>query len=164
MDWRSRLGTKLVSLQEAVSHVASGATVAVAPFTTTPVTLCEALASRGRAGGVSDVRIEHLASLFCWTDPGLRGVFRLVDNYATPPNREACHAGEVDYLPIGLWRSHTVPDGLTRDPDVFFVPVSPPDERGFCSFGSGVWLSPTLVVGAKLVVAEVQEDFIRTGG
>ena len=164
MDWRSRLGSKLVSLEEAVSHVASGATVAVAPYTTTPVTLCEGLAARGRVGGLADVRIEHLASLFCWTALDLRGVFRLRDNYATPHNREACHAGEVDYLPIGLWRSHALPDGLTPDPDVFLVPVSPPDARGWCSFGSGVWMSPTVVAGARLVVAEVQEDFIRTGG
>jgi acyl-CoA hydrolase/class 3 adenylate cyclase len=164
MDWRSRLGGRLVSAEEAVSHVASGATVGVAPFTTTPVTLCEGLVARGRASGLSDVRIEHPASLFCWTEPDLRGVFRLRDNYATVHNREACHAGEVDYLPIGLWRSHAVPDGLTPDPDVFLVPVSPPDARGYCSYGTGVWFSPTVVQGAKLVLAEVQADFIRTGG
>ena len=116
MDWRSRLGSKLVPLEQAISHVASGSTVGVAPFTTTPLTLCEGLAARGRAGQLSDVRIEHLASLFCWTAPELRGVFRLLDNYATPPNRAACHAGEVDYLPIGLWRRHDLPDGVTRSP------------------------------------------------
>ena len=51
-----------------------------------------------------------------------------------------------------------------QDPDVFLVPVSPPDERGFCSFGPGVWMSPTTARAAKCVIAEVQEDFIRTGG
>jgi hypothetical protein len=40
MDWRCRLGPKLVAAEQAVSHVQSGATVAVAPYTTTPVTLC----------------------------------------------------------------------------------------------------------------------------
>lgn len=164
MDWRSGLGSKLVSLDEAVSHVASGMTVGVAPFTSTPTTLCEGLRRRGRADGLENVRVEHLAALFGWTDPDLRGVFRLLDNYATPPNREACAAGAMDYLPIGLWRSYEVPDGLTRDPDVFLVPVSPPDARGHCSFGPGVWMSPTLVAGARCVVAEVREDFIRTGG
>jgi 4-hydroxybutyrate CoA-transferase len=47
---------------------------------------------------------------------------------------------------------------------VFMVPVSPPDERGYCSFGPGVWLSGTLSRQAKLVIAEVQEGFIRTYG
>jgi len=164
MDWRARLGKKLVSLEEAVSHVTSGATVGVAPFTTTPTTLCQGLVERGRAAGLRDVRVEHLASLFCWTEPDLRGVFRLLDNYATPHNREACHAGDVDYLPIGLWRSHGLPAGVTPDPDVYMLPVSPPDDRGFCSLGTGVWMSPTLVRSARVVLAEVQEGFIRTGG
>ena len=164
MDWRSRLGSKLIPLERAVGQVASGATVSVAPFTTSPVTLCEGLKARGRRGELENVRVEHLASLVSWTEPELLDVFRLVDNYATPPNREACHAGDVDYLPVGLWRSHELPDGLTRDPDFFFVPVSPPDENGICSFGTGVWLSPGLVQNAKVVIAEVQEDFIRTGG
>ncbi len=164
MDWRARLGPKLVSLEEALAHVAPGATVGIAPFTTTPLTLCEGLAERARAGRVADLRVEHLAALFPWTDPELLGALRLLDNYATPPNRAACHQGAMDYLPIGLWRSHELPDGLTLDPDVFFVPVSPPDAAGFCSYGTGVWMSPTIVARAKCVVAEVQEDFIRTGG
>jgi acyl-CoA hydrolase len=164
MEWRARLGSKLVSVEKAVGHVRSGDTVGCAPYTTTPVTLCEALKARGRRGEFENVRVEHLASLVSWTDPDLRGVIRLLDNYATPPNREACHAGDMDYLPIGLWRGHELPAGLTKEVDFFFVPVSPPDEDGNCSFGSGVWMSPTMIAGAKTVVAEVQEDFIRTGG
>ena len=153
-----------MSVEAAISHVQSGAIVAVAPYTTTPFTLCNALAERGRSGALTDVRIEHLASLASWTDPDLVNAFRLRDNYATPVNRAACHAGVMDYLPIGLWRSHEPPAGITAEPDFFLVPVSPPDARGYCSFGSGVWLSPTMVRGAKTVIAEVQEDFIRTGG
>ncbi|MFP6622408.1 MAG: acetyl-CoA hydrolase/transferase C-terminal domain-containing protein [Myxococcota bacterium] len=164
MDWHARLGTKLVSVEEAVGHVRSGDSVGCSPYTTSPLTLCEGLKAHGRKGGLEGVRVEHLAALCSWTEPELRGVFRLLDNYATPPNREACHAGDSDYLPIGLWRSHELPDGLTKEPDFFFVPVSPPDENGNCSYGSGVWMSPTLVKGAKTVVAEIQEDFIRTGG
>ena len=47
---------------------------------------------------------------------------------------------------------------------MFLVPVSPPDRHGYCSFGPGVWLSGTLARNANLVIAEVHEDFIRTGG
>ncbi|MEE2672854.1 MAG: acetyl-CoA hydrolase/transferase C-terminal domain-containing protein [Myxococcota bacterium] len=164
MDWHARLGSKLVSVEEAVGHVRSGDSVGCSPYTTSPLTLCEGLKAHGRKGGLEGVRVEHLAALCSWTEPEFRGVFRLLDNYATPPNREACHSGDTDYLPIGLWRSHELPDGLTREPDFFFVPVSPPDENGNCSYGTGVWMSPTLVRGAKTVVAEIQEDFIRTGG
>jgi 4-hydroxybutyrate CoA-transferase len=164
MTWRDRCGAKLVSLETAIGHIKSGDVVAIAPFTTTPFTLCEGLKDRGRKGSIDHVRIEHLASLTSWTDLDLAGIFELRDNYATPPNRAACHTGDMDYLPIGLWRSHEPPAGLTAKPDVFLVPVSPPDANGYCSFGPGVWLSPTFVRNAKLVIAEIQEDFIRTFG
>ncbi len=164
MEWRERLGGRLVSLETAVSRVASGQIVAAAPFTCSPMTLSHGLIEYGRKGGLENVRIDHLASAVCWTEPDLEGVFRLRDNYATPANRAACHRGDSDYLPIGLFRAHELPDGLAQAPDVFLVPVSPPDANGICSFGPGVWMSPTTARAAKLVIAEVQEDFIRTGG
>ena len=164
MDWRATLGPKLVDVESAIGHVESGHTIAAAPFTSSPITLCQGLIERGKKGGLRDVAVHHLASAVCWTDPELEGVFRLRDNYATPANRSACHAGRSDYLPIGLFRSHELPDGVAQEPDVFLVPVSPPDARGYCSYGPGVWMSPTMVQRSKVVVAEVQEDFIRTGG
>jgi 4-hydroxybutyrate CoA-transferase len=164
MNWRERLGRKLVSLESAVGHVKSGQTVAASPFTCSPMTLCRGLAERGRRGGLENVRVDHLASAFPWTEPGLEGVFRLRDNYATLANRAACHSGATDYLPIGLYRAYELPQGIAQNPDIFLVPVSPPDERGFCSFGPGVWMSPTTARAARCVIAEVQEDFIRTGG
>jgi len=164
MNWRERLGRKLVSLESAVGHVESGQTVAASPFTCSPMTLCRGLADRGHRGGLENVRVDHLASAFPWTESGLEGVFRLRDNYATPANRAACHSGATDYLPIGLYRAYELPQGVAQNPDVFFVPVSPPNEGGFCSFGPGVWMSPTTARAARCVIAEVQEDFIRTGG
>jgi len=41
---------------------------------------------------------------------------------------------------------------------------SPPDSHGYCSFGPGVWMSKRLAQGANKVIAEVHENFIRTGG
>ncbi len=164
MNWKERLGRKLIDVETAVRHVESGQTITASPFTSSPLTLCRGLIERGRNGELENVQVHHLASAVCWTEPELRGVFRLRDNYATPANRAACHAGESDYLPIGLFRSHELPDGVAQEADVFLVPVSPPDMRGYCSFGPGVWMSPTMVRRAKLVIAEVQEDFIRTGG
>ena len=164
MNWRERLGTKLVSLESAVGRVESGQTVAAAPFTCSPMTLGRGLIERGLRGGLRDVRVDHLAAAIAWTEPGLEGVFRLRDNYATPANRAACHAGASDYLPIGHYRAYELPDGVAQAPDVFLVPVSPPDAMGFCSFGPGVWMSPVTARASKLVIAEVHEDFIRTGG
>lgn len=164
MSWQDRCGTKLVSLDQAVATIQSGDVVHVAPYSTTPMTLCNALRQRAVSDGLKGVRIDHPAAAVSWADPELGGAFALKDNYATPPNREACHAGEMHYLPVGIWKSWEIPPGFHPDPDVFLVPVSPPNERGFCSFGSGVWLSRTVARKAKRVIAEVHPEFIRTFG
>jgi len=101
MDWRARLGSKLVSLEQAVGLVRSGHTISVSPFTATPVTLCEGLKARTRAkGNLENVRVMHMAALVSWTEPEFRNVFKLIDNYATPANRAACNSGDSEYLPI----------------------------------------------------------------
>ncbi len=164
MSWRDRCGPKLVDVNRAIERVNSGDTIAVAPFTVTPFTLCNALIERGRRGEISNVRVDHLASLACWTSEDLKGAFELHDNYATPANRDACHAGRMEYLPVGLWKSYSLPPGVVEHPDAFLVSVSPPNEAGYCSFGPGVWMSRTMAANAKLVIAEVHPDFIRTHG
>ncbi len=164
MSWQDKCGDKLVSLEQAIGTIQSGDVVNVAPYSTTPMTLCNALKTRAAKGELTNVRIDHPAAAISWTDPEIRDVFALKDNYATPPNREACHSGDMGYLPIGIWKSWELPPGFHQQPDVFLVPVSPPNELGFCSFGSGVWMSRTAAQLAKRVIAEVHPEFIRTGG
>jgi 4-hydroxybutyrate CoA-transferase len=164
MNWKDRVGNKLVDAEQAVAEIGSGAVVNIAPYTSTPMTLCTALKAHALKAGLRNIRIDHLASPVSWTEPEFKGVFRLRDNYSTPPNRAACHAGDSDYLPVGLWRSYELPAGMYPEPDFFLVPLSPPDARGYCSFGPGVWMSPTAARKAKRVIAEIQSDFIRTGG
>lgn len=164
MNWRDRCREKLVSPQEAVTRIKSGDIVGVAPFTTTPHTLCNALIERGKRGELTDVVIDHPATLAPWCQPGLERAFTLRNLYTTPFDRAACHAGKMEYYPVSVWRSHMLPPGLLEQPDVYLVPVSPPDANGYCSFGPGVWMSGTLCQNAKLVIAEVQENFIRTYG
>jgi 4-hydroxybutyrate CoA-transferase len=162
MDWRSQVADKFTTAAEAVKVVKSGKQVGVAPFTCTPFTLCEALYERRNE--LEKVNVDHAAGLFAWVRPGDEKRFHVRDNYATPLNREMVHAGKIDYLPIGRWRADEIAPGYDRPLDVFMVPLSPPDRQGFCSFGPGVWLSKRLAQAAKTVVAEVHENFIRTGG
>jgi 4-hydroxybutyrate CoA-transferase len=162
MDWHSQVGGKLTTPAEAVQAIKSGDRVGVAPFTCTPFTLCGALHARG--GELENVRIDHPAGLFAWLRTGEENGFAVRDNYATPLNREMVHAGKVDYLPIGRWRADEIAPGFDRGLDAFLVPLSPPDRQGYCSFGPGVWMSKRLAQGAHTVIAEVHENFIRTGG
>jgi acyl-CoA hydrolase len=162
MDWRDQVSDKLMSAEEAVSVVKSGDMVGIAPFTCTPFTLCAALYAR--RGELEKVRIDHPAGLFTWVRPEDENGFSVRDNYATPMNREMVNSGRMDYLPIGRWREDELPAGINPEPDAFLAPLSPPDKHGYCSFGSGVWMSRRIALGAKTVIAEIHENFIRTGG
>ena len=155
---------KMTSTAKAMQSISSNQVVHVAPYSTTPITLCNALKAHILAGGADNLRIDHPAAAISWTEPEMQGRVRLKDNYATPGNRAACHENGMDYLPVGIWKSWEIPPGFDPNPDVFLVPVSPPDQHGYCSYGSGVWLSPTVSKRAKKVIAEVHPDFIRTGG
>ena len=162
MAWRQRLGKKLADPEDVAARVSSGDRVAVAPYTSTPATLCEALYARRKE--LRQVRIDHPAGLFAWVRSDEDSSFEVHDNYGTPMNRDMVNAGRVEYVPIARWRGDEVPAGFVAEPDAFLVAVSPPDRHGFCSFGPGVWFSRRLALAAKRVLAEVHEDFIRTGG
>ncbi|HIN06714.1 MAG TPA: hypothetical protein EYM65_10850 [Dehalococcoidia bacterium] len=162
MDWRQMVGDKLMSPQDAVKEVKSGDKVSVGFVNVTPFTLCQALYDRGSQ--LENVRIDHPAPLFPWIKPGEEGPFDLWDLYATVMDREMVNSGQVNYLPTARWRKGAIPDGFLQDPDVYMLPVSPPDRHGFCSFGPGVFFSPTYCKRSKTVIAEVHENFIRTGG
>ena len=162
MNWREMVSDKLMSPTDAVRAVKSGDTVAIAAINCTPYTLCQALYDK--RAELSNVRVDHPAPLFPWVQPGDEGPFALHDLYATPADRAAANAGKLEYHPVARWRSDLPPDGFMARPDVYMLPVSPPDQHGYCSFGPGVFFSPSFCRGAGTVIAEVHESFIRTGG
>ena len=162
MNWREMVSGKLMSPAEAVQVVKSGDQVTVAAINCTPFTLCQALYDR--RAELSGVRIDHPAPLFPWVQPGDEGAFTLHDLYATPADRQMVNAGRVEYRPVARWKTGLPPDGFVERPDVYMLPVSPPDRHGYCSFGPGVFFSPSFCRNAVAVVGEVHENFIRTGG
>ena len=97
MSWRERCGGKLVELETAIKHIRSGDVVAIAPYTTTPFTLCQGLIEYGRRGGVKDVRVDHLASLASWTEPDLLDIFEL-GNICIPDTRTVTFVPELGAL------------------------------------------------------------------
>lgn len=162
MNWREMVSDKLMSPAEAVRVVKSGDVVAIAAINCTPFTLCQALYER--RAELSGVRIDHPAPLFPWVHEGDEGAFTLHDLYATPADRQMVNAGRVEYRPVARWKTGLPPDGFTERPDVYMLPVSPPDKHGYCSFGPGVFFSPSFCRDATTVIGEVHENFIRTGG
>jgi acyl-CoA hydrolase len=161
-DWRERYPGKLCTAADAVAIVKPGDTVYAGGWTSVPVMLCRALADRHAA--LNNVTVFTFLTPVNWDQPDYLKSFRIVSAYAGPFERAAVRAGRFEYVPVVQWRTGHIPPGFDRDFDVMLVPISPPDEDGFCSFGGGVWFGPSVSARAKKLVGEVHPEFVRTGG
>ena len=160
--WRARCGDRLAAATEAVELVESGHFVYAGGATSVPATLCRALAGRRRE--LRDVTLSTFLTPFAWDDPALLESFRIRTFYAGPKERPAVLAGRFDYVPIAQWRHRRLPPGFGDRFDVALIPISPPDEQGYCSFGAGVWFGPTIAEHTTALIGEIHPEYIRTGG
>jgi acyl-CoA hydrolase len=160
-DWRQRYGDKLRSAEEAARLVSSGNRVYLGMFLSTPETVAKALYARH--GELRDVEIHHYVAPFVWSTPETAGSFRLVTAFATPADRRQVHAGMADYLPVGNFRESYIKEVLGHI-DVALVKTSPPDEHGYMSFGTALWINRTFCDIAPTIICEVDDRLIRTFG
>ncbi|MDP2855910.1 MAG: acetyl-CoA hydrolase/transferase C-terminal domain-containing protein, partial [bacterium] len=82
--------------------------------------------------------------------------------YVLPVARKMIQERRGDYMVSGLlWAENP----SIREPvDVLLIYISTPDEHGYCSFGASVWDKKRAIRAAKLVLAEVSSELIRTYG
>ena len=159
--WRSRLGAKLVSAEEAVGRVRSGDRVVISIAQSSPLTLCTALAARLME--IEDVVVNHGAAIFSWDLPGLGERFRLESFYLTLIDRPLYARGAVEYTPVSYFRANVLPPSLDNF-NVSMIMVSPPDAHGYVNLGDVQIMSKLLSRNAKLVIAEVNPNLVRIGG
>jgi len=161
VDWRTRYAEKLRTPADAVADVQSGQAVVVAMFDNMPPSLCTALSER--APELEDVSVFHFVSAFPWFSYGEGKSFKQITPYCTNVDRGGVPDGTVEYLPAALWRSGQLPYGVGPF-DYHLCTISPPDDDGWCSFGGSLWMNPTFAENSRVIVAEVDERAIRTGG
>lgn len=160
-DWRAQLGSRLISANEAVSHIKSGDRVCLSMAQATPFELCPALA--GRLMEVENVVVNHGGAAMNWDLPGLGERFRLESMYLSPFDRALYQRGAADFTPIQYYRAGHLPPALD-DFNVYLMTVSPPDRYGYCNFGEAQIMSKLLARKANLVIAEIDKNSIRMGG
>ena len=160
-DWRGEYERKLVPAEEAVNLVKPGHRVVFA-YGLEPNDL--ALALLAKSGNVNNIHLYVPAPGrdFPWYDPGWEEIFDVSVGYVLPVAREMMEKRRGDYMVSGLlWAE----DPSVREPvDVLLIYLSTPDEHGYCSFGASLWDKKKAVRAAKLVLAEVSPDLIRTYG
>ena len=166
-DWREEYQRKTISAEEAANLVKSGDYVV---FTMGRETFAVGLAIAARKEELKDVKLHCVAPGydFGWYDEGWQDSFKITILMITATSQEAVDAKRVDLNPgvlLGTPRGFMdVGTALERQPDVVLTEISPPDEKGFCSFGQSVWDKRKTINQGKLVIAEVNENLIRTHG
>ena len=161
MDWKEEYERKLVTPEEAVSVIKSGDRVVFAQGME-PLALGLALAARKEELRNVQISVRTPGRDFGWYDPGWEESFQIEIGYVLPIVRDAVAERRCDYAIGSLgFIYHEKERGQA---DAVMVEVSPPDDQGFCSFGASLWNKKAEVKAAKIALAEVNENLIRTYG
>jgi acyl-CoA hydrolase len=158
--------SKLVAVDDAVSHIGSNDDVIVAMCASEP----QGCMSRFHI--VAD-RVENVRVFSCLTlkpydfymKREMKGHFELASWFHAPGSREALKngVGTVTYVPNMLHRA-AMDRIQARRPDIFFGTCTPPDKHGFVSLSLGITYEQDIIEAARLVVLEVNPRLPRTLG
>jgi len=161
MGWQEEFKKKIVTPEEAVSHIKSGDRVCFVQGNE-PQALGLALA--GRLGELENVllSLRTPGRDFGWYDPVFEMSFKIEVAFPLPIVRQIIAERRAD-LAIGQL-GFIFSEGEHGPADVVMVELSPPDEHGYCSFGASVWTKKTEIRAAKIVLAEINKNLIRTFG
>jgi len=161
-NWREEYRRRFVSAEEALQVVKSGNRVS---FTHGPEPLALGLALAARRNELKDIRIyvSNPYTDFGWYTPSGEDIFSVDVSYVLPMVKDLAATHHCDFI-IGGLTGITLQHPVIGDVDVLLTEISPPDEHGFCSFGTSVWGKKKAIQGARKVLAEVNKDFIRTYG
>jgi len=156
MDWKEEYEKKVVSAEEAVSHINSGDRVAFA-YGLEPNDI--ALALVARTGELENVQLYVPAPGrdLPWYEVGWEEMFNISIGYVLPVARRMMEERRCDYMVSGLrWAE----DPSIREPvDVLLIYLSTPDEHGYCSFGASLWDKKKAVRQAGIGI----EDYVISG-
>lgn len=161
--WKAEYREKLVSADEAVSHIRSGQRIVFSHAAGESLVLSDALV-RNRAL-FENVEIVHMVAMgeakYC--KPGMEKHFRHNSFFLGASTRKAAKEGRADVTPVYF---SEVPElfRTTLPVDAVFLNLSPPDEHGYCSFGISVDYSKPAAMEAELVIAQINPSMPRTLG
>jgi 4-hydroxybutyrate CoA-transferase len=164
MNWQP-YHSKLCSADVAVQTIQSHDRVFMTGNCSVPKELLAALVRR--APEIVDVEIVQVLTIGPaeYVQPGMEEHLRVNSLFISANVRQAVNEGRADFTPVMLSQ---IPR-LFRDPnlllpDVAMVHCSPPDEHGFCTFGTEVGLTKPAAEAAKIVIAEVNDRMPRALG
>lgn len=163
-NWKKIYQQKIVSAAEAVKNVKSGDKVVTGHACAEPGALIDALVER--ASELENVQIGHMVSMgqAKTAQPGLEKSFRHCAWFVTAPVRKAVEEKRADFAPVFFSEVPRLFKENIWPVDVALIQVTPPDEQGFCSYGTSADYTKAAAECAKLVIAQVNRKLPHTGG
>jgi 4-hydroxybutyrate CoA-transferase len=161
MDWREEFKRKIITAEQAAAMVKSGDRLVFAAGREC-FSVGYAIASRKDELKNVSIYAPNPGYDFGWYDPGWEDSFDVSVGMPTATCQDAMDAKRIDVALGTLIPFAEVPG--TPQTDILLVEVSPPDDKGFCSFGASLWSKPQQIRASKLVIAEINNNLIRTFG
>lgn len=159
-DWQEEFERKLITAEEAAEMVKSGDYIS---FTLGREAFSIGLAIAARIGEIQDVKVfqPFPGYDFGWYEPGWEEFFKITLLMPTATSQQMVddRRCDIEINDVLCWSEST-----WRQSDVVITELSPPDDKGFCSFGAALWNKRKHIKNAKLVLAEINDRLIRTFG
>jgi 4-hydroxybutyrate CoA-transferase len=149
---------------DVIRHVLSRQRVFVHGGAATPRVLLQALIDD--ASRLSEVELIHLHTMgeAKYADPEFSKSFKVTNLFVGGNMRKKMGFANVDYLPCFLSQMPLLFLNDNLPLDVALIHVSPPDERGYCSFGTSFDIAKTAAETAKVVLAQINRQMPRVHG
>jgi acyl-CoA hydrolase/N-acetylglutamate synthase-like GNAT family acetyltransferase len=163
-DWREKYSSMILTANRAVEQIRPGNRIFVGTGCAHPLELTSALAKRAHM--LPDTEIVHLLTLGPaeYATKELSRYFRVNSFFISENVRGIIQEGLGDYTPIFL---SDIPDLFNSGElplDVALIHVTPPDDRGMCSYGVSVDIVKSAAENASLVIAQVNPQMPKTFG
>lgn len=142
-------------------EVVQGARVVATPGCSTPETLLRELGAHSATRPGITLSAGILLGDLPFLPAVVSGQLAMRSWHVTGPMRSALEQGRIGYVPL---RASDVPSHVAAATDVLLMRVSPPDGRGYCSFGPSGSYTRAALDAASLVIAEVDGALPRTRG
>jgi acyl-CoA hydrolase len=152
------------TVQNALSHLKSGANVYIHTAAAAPTVLIEEMVRQ--ADRLQDVQLFHLHTEgpAPYLEDKYEGIFQAHVFFIGANCREAVRKGRAAYIPVflseipQLFRRKIIPLNAA------LISVSPPDQHGYCSLGVSVDAAKAAIEMSDLVIAQVNRFMPRTHG
>lgn len=156
--------SKVVTALDAVKKIESNQRLYLGGGAGVPQRLLDALVAR--SDSLRNVEIMHVLTFgnAPHVAPECVDSFRHRALFVGSNTRQAVQAGRADFMPVFLSEIPRLFRDGTLPIDVALIQVSPPDEHGFCSFGSEVGCTKPAAQSARCVIAEVNRRMPRVLG